>query len=345
MARRERDSHAPRLTGRIFVIVTETGEQDQRRTSRARVAFGRLVVDPDLLPLEEPLELLRAALRPGTAVERHNRLWRMGQWREEDDVIYGRIGFEAAGSPTEIWNENKNDFEERVFPSGVTSPFAIRSGDFRIAFQLRGNTIRRQSFIGAMQALLREASSTYWRIDSLTRDIPFAEWTSTVSRVVSLRFRLEKPNPHYGERDLVRTMVQDAGSVMTNVVMRADEGDLDGINVDSDFVAQCIEHAERYGDYGAVGEREQDGLTERVAWSKRAGELDERTVEADPDTGEIRPTELRNQLASSEADDDPRSGIDDYVQPGPDASLRRPVSGELTAGPGGAEAEQQDEST
>lgn len=300
---------------------------------------------PDLLPLEDPHDVLRRSLQPGTAVERHNRLWRMGQWREEHGVIYGRIGFEAAGSPTEVWNEKKNDFEERVFPSGVTSPFAIRISDFRIAFQLRGGTIRRQSFIGAMQALLREASSTHWRIESLTRDIPFREWAESVSRVTNLRFRLERPNPHYGERDLVRAIVQDAGSAMTNVVLQADEDDLDGLDVTSDFVAQCVEHGDRYGDYRAVGEREVAGETHRVIWSKQTGELDERVVDADPETGEIGQADLRRELESSERDDHEPDDPHLHVQPVGNTRDRRSTIGELTTGQGDAEAEQQDDST
>ena len=74
---------------------------------------------------------------PGTAVRRYGRLWRLGQWRYDDDAIVGRIGFEAEPGVTELWSEERNDFVDTAVPTGVTSPFAIRPADFRVAFQLR----------------------------------------------------------------------------------------------------------------------------------------------------------------------------------------------------------------
>lgn len=289
---------------------------DSATQGTGRVAFGRIVRDANELPTDS-LDELRLALAPGTMTERHRRVWRMGQTREDDGVIFGRIGFQSRGSVTEVWNAEKNDFEEQVFPSGVTSPFAIRTADFRIAFQLRGGTIRRQSFVGAFQALLREASRSRWIVESLRREVAFSEWRHEVDRIVSMRFRLERPNPHYGDRDFVRELVYGTGSAMASILLRTHDDDLSGLDVDSDFVSQAVEHASTYGTFRAVGERQVDGETERVDWDLASGgEVQSRTVGADPQTGEVPQAELGQELtaAASEAEayeqngDDPAAG-------------------------------------
>jgi len=279
---------------------------------QARLAFAQVErVGAGQLPTDLQQEA-RDALRAGTQVERHNRLWRMGQVREERGVLYGRIGFEAAGSLTEVWNEAKKDFEDAVFPSGVTSPFGLRLDDLVIVFQLRGNTIRRQSFAGALQALMRIASGSRWLVEPIQRRVPFSDWQASVERIVEMRFRLERPNPHYGGRDMVESIIEDTGSEMADMVLRASEDSLDGLNIDSDFVTQAVEHALLYGDLKATGERQIDGVTDRVRWRKDSGELEERVVGADPETHEVRREDLRRELTGGApgAEADQQDGAD-----------------------------------
>ena len=233
---------------------------------------------------------------------------RKREWRS-----IGRIGFQSKGSVTEVWSAEKNDFEEQVFPNGVTSPFAIRTSDFRIAFQLRGGTIRRQSFVGAFQALLREATRSRWTVESLRREVAFSDWQHEVDRIVTLRFRLERPNPHYGDRDFVRGLVSGTGSVMARIVLEAEDDDLSGLDVDSEFVSQAVEHASTYGTFRAVGERQVEGETERVDWDLAGGgEVQSRIVSADPQTGEVPQAELGQELtaAAGEAEADEQNDDD-----------------------------------
>jgi hypothetical protein len=108
----------------------------QERPS-ARIAFG---VIRSVSVGGDEVEALEESLVPGTYVERYGRVWRMGRWRREDDAIFGRIGFEEEPGVTELWNEDKNDFEEQALPSGVTSPFVIRTADSSVASKERAST-------------------------------------------------------------------------------------------------------------------------------------------------------------------------------------------------------------
>lgn len=119
-------------------------------------------------------EALLESLEPGTQSLRYGRLWRLGRWHEKDGVILGRIGFET-GEVTELWNEDLRDFEEAELAQGTTSPFAIDLGSERVAFQRRGGTIKPATFMGALQALLNEASQfERWRVYQPSKEV---EWT------------------------------------------------------------------------------------------------------------------------------------------------------------------------
>src|SRR5688500_4431202 len=145
----------------------------------------------------EQEERVRSAFVPGTSATRYGRTWLMGQVREEDGFLYGRIGFEAEGGVTEVWDPVRLDFAEVAIPSGVTSPFALRLSDLVMVFQTRGAIIKINTFIGAMQALLHEATGDHWLLVTTRRRVDFATWRVTVDRVTRARFHLERPNPNY----------------------------------------------------------------------------------------------------------------------------------------------------
>jgi len=270
----------------------EIDGDDVESSRQGRVAFA-IIEALTLFAASDFDKAITESLLPGTRIERHRRTWFMGQVRREGRSIVGRIGFQAA-NVAEVWDEQLNDFREDKLLAGTTSPFAIEPKHRRVAFQLRPGLIRVRSFTGALQALMNEASPVNrWRVSQEVEAVPFTKWAESVDRIVRLRVRLRRPNPHYGDRKRVQELVEGANAQMARIVWSADPEALDGIDVNDEFVREAISHAERYGSYAASAER--GGVP--VAWgSDQEAAAEERVVEADPETGEIPAERLRRQL-------------------------------------------------
>jgi hypothetical protein len=275
----------------------------------ARVAFARI----EALTIQAaslPQQVLHKALVPGTRIERHRRVWRMGQVRREGRSLVGRIGFEAPGL-AELWDDEIADFKETERPAGTTSPFAIDSRSFRVAFQLRPGLIRAKSFTGALQALMNAADPVdRWRVFQELETVPFAEWVESVDRILSLRIRLERPNPHYADRERVRALIEGANARMAEIVLNADPEDLQGLDISDPFIVESIEHANEHGGYSALAETRG----ERTQWSSpQEGAAETRIVEADPKTHDVSHAALRQQLGDTA---DTASSLEQPTEPG-----------------------------
>lgn len=190
------------------------------RVPTGRIAFATIEA-LTLVGATDPAGALEQALVVGTRVERHGRVWRMGQWRHEGEAIVGRIGYESSAT-AELWDEEINDFQETSRPLALTSPFAIDPRAMRVAFQLRGKDIKAKSFTGAFQALLNGAAPTdRWRVARETRVVPFDQWAAEVERVTDLRLYLERPNPHYGDRQRIRDIVEGTNSRLVEIAAQS----------------------------------------------------------------------------------------------------------------------------
>lgn len=286
--------------------IGDDSDDDVFVAAHAKVAFARIepmTLGASLASISP--DVLRGALKPGTRIERHNREWIMGQVREHSGVLIGRIGFQTGG-PTELWDEEDQDFHEQFLPAGTTSPFAVDPHTLRVVFQLRPGLIRVKSFTGALQALMNEASPTErWRVYQELESMDFDDWVHQVDRVAQLKVKLRRPNPHYGGRERVKELVEGTNAQMADVVWTADPDDLQGIDVDEPFVREAIEHTKKYGSYKARGERggvpsewdsEQEGVSTTV------------DLDADPETKDVDTDQLRGQLGppETEADEEPR---------------------------------------
>jgi len=82
-----------------------------------------------------------------------------------------------------------------------------------------------------------------------------------------VRFRLLRPNPNYGDREQVRKLIEEGNAEMLRMVMRADPESLDGLDIDSQFVSEAVEHVQAgYGDFASYGEAIEEGETYQTAW-------------------------------------------------------------------------------
>jgi hypothetical protein len=285
-------------------MTAQSGEGDGRK-GRGRLAFAQLEPEAgSLFSLTENRTMLEQAVVAGTSAERHNRVWHMGQNTFTGDFLLGRLGFTNAQAPTEVWDEDRKDFVDAAFPNGFTSPFAIRIADLTVSFQLRSGQIRFQSFAGALQALMREASGDAWRVERITRPVTFERWRSRVSRVLNMSFTLYPPNPNFKGRPLIKEAIGDTYARQLRVILNADADDLKGLDTDAAFVQQAVSHAEKgYGDFRAVGERtDAAGNIHRVKFEEEVGETDEVPVGADPETGEVPYETLTRELVERRTD-------------------------------------------
>jgi hypothetical protein len=68
---------------------------------------------------------------------------------------------------------------------------------------------------------MNEASTVYrWRVIEEISHIPWIEWRSSVERITELRFRLYRPNPNYGDRQQLRTLIEEGNAEMLRVLFR-----------------------------------------------------------------------------------------------------------------------------
>jgi hypothetical protein len=298
-------------------VMTQLSGEGSPRRARGRLAFAQMKPEVgSLFSLDQNRTLLERGIVAGTSVERHHRVWHMGQRTERDGHMLGRLGFTNANAPTEVWDEARKDFIDAAFPNGCTSPFAIRISDLTVAFQLRRGQIKFKSFAGAMQALLREATGDAWRVDPIVKPVTFERWRSTVERVVSMSFTLGEPNPGYKGRPLIKEAIADARAQQLRVIATADPNELEGLDTDAAFLSQAIQHVEKgYGRFRAVGERTDDeGHIRRVKFEEEVGETDVVPVGADPETGEVSYETLTRELDERRSDGEQESeqqGIDD----------------------------------
>jgi hypothetical protein len=245
---------------------------------------------------------LSAALVHGTKVTRYGREWRLGRYEAAEPYVQGRIGFERVGPPVELWDEEEGDFTEERPREGKTSAFMLSLATGRVVFQLRSNTIRAQSFTGALQALLNEAdtSGARWRVEDEVAQLPWEEWVSRVDRVTSLIVVLDRPNPHYGPRQRVRDVIEGAHAVRAKVAWKAAEEGLEGIDLADEFVKQALEHAQDYGTWRAEGESPDTSVTPNRWDKEHQGAPVTREAEMGPQADEPDPAALRAELSERE---------------------------------------------
>jgi hypothetical protein len=277
------------------------------RPALGKLAYARIVppAQRDLFETETVEQQLMRALIPGTTVDRYNRRWHLGQIRQEDGLVFGRLGFESA-SGADIWDESSLDFQEIEVPAGVAAPFGVRLSDLLLVFQTRKQDIRVTSFTGAFQGILREAThNDGWHIETARRKVSFPAWRESVGRVTRLRFSIEPPNPNYEGRPDVERLIEGAQVAAATIELRASSDD--SLNTDDDIVRQLLDHVERgYGESVAVGEREVEGhTTETVYNSKLEGETEIIERPADPANGEVTVEVLREELTGGQAGEQP----------------------------------------
>lgn len=232
-----------------------------------KIAFARI----ELLNLfgtdERSYEdALLASWQGGATVQRYRRTWRVSDYTVQDDrILTGQIGFVKANDVDTLeWDEKTNSFVRGQASGGIVIPFGVDVAEKTAAFQLVAGQVRPNSFTGAFEALLTAAGYGRWSVDQIVEHSDYEEWRSSVTRVTSFRFRLEKPNPHYHDNDLAEELIEGFNAEVTTIAATGDD-----IDTEYDGFQQALDHTRR--NYGRAKIRAVDEDGEDSEWRSTNG--------------------------------------------------------------------------
>jgi len=227
--------------------------------------------------------LLRQSLVAGALVDRYNKVWRVGPLIDVPDrpgSVSSRIGYEDSTTRVQ-WDPASNDWVEVEFADGTVYAFVLDVENGALAYQAPTSV----ALLSAFQALLNAQGHGRWRVQSVMVEQSWSEWRASVDRVSRLRFRLQRPNPNFDGRPRIEEMVDGTHSKMVDLVLTADPDDLEGVDLEAEYVKQALAHAvdKGYGYVKADGEqRVGDHTVDRRYDSLRDGSERIEQLPADP---------------------------------------------------------------
>ena len=223
------------------------------------------------------------ALSQGSGVERYGRVWRVGKVEKDGNVLIGKLGFVNRPKTSEVWDEDELDFQEFQFKDGSSATFAVNLENLSLAVQPTTN-VTITSALGAIRALL-SLEGEKWAVSPLKRSVDFEAWKTTVDKIIRAKYKLRKPNPHYGEAKSLEEIMESAEAEVVTLEMSSD----DGLDLESPFLRETQLHTDRgYGEADFTGTRRGDGDTSvETKYSSLAGAEEEAIEIAVHDDGEV----------------------------------------------------------
>jgi hypothetical protein len=232
---------------------------------------------------------------PRTRITKYGRTWHMAQYEQKDGVVLGRIGFDVELSAG--WDEKAGDFGS-VRPAQV-SQFAINLAQMRVAFQLRGRTIKPWSFQYAFEDLINEPGFYEWVVQlEGVEQPPWEEWRTEVTRITEITATLYRPNPHYPSEE-IEHLFEEAKLASATLGAKGDS-----IEPDGGILKAAIAHVlNGYGKLRAKGVKVEGAVAQPDQWnSEAASETRQIDVPLDPKTGELNPDDLPKTLEVEESE-------------------------------------------
>jgi hypothetical protein len=259
------------------------------KPSLAFVAFARISLGEGSLMPSDIAKALHSDLAPGKSVFRYKRLWRLPQHAVRKGWISGRIGFEYPASSAAIWDEAKKDYRE-IHPAQVTR-YVIDTNECRVAFELKGGSIKPWTFQTNFQALLNVESPYQWRVALEELSQPsWEQWQKSVSRITDVRINMERPNPRYpGEQ--VEDLFENAQLAAATLAVKGDDIELS----QSELLKEALALAQDYGHVTARGVASLDGEKQEWRSEEDGGTIDRQRAERDS-KGEVPTRSLRALL-------------------------------------------------
>lgn len=246
----------------------------------------RVKIEPPIEPFlsaEDSATRVENALSQGSGAERYGRLWRIGRVEKQGRVLVGKLGIVNRAKRTESWNEKEEDFEELEFTEGASAIFAVNLESLTLAVQPTAD-VKITGALGALRAML-SLEGEKWTISPLKKSVDFSDWIKTVDRVVRVKYRLRKPNPHYGDAKNLEDIMEAAEAQVVSLEMASD----DGLDLNSSFLQETQLHTDRgYGEADFTGiKNAEDGDIIESKFSSLAGAEEEAVEVPVLENGEI----------------------------------------------------------
>lgn len=240
-------------------------------------------------------EVLDESWLSGATARRYGREWRLSRPDHENGQWIGRIGFVKPGEVTTLeWDDEAEDFIEGDASGGVVVPFVIDVSEQVVAYQLRGNLVRPNTFTGALEALLNQNPTYVWSVYPLVVPRSFESWKSEIDRVTAFRFKLIPPNPNWIGRELVQGIVEGLETQLLTLSGRGQD-----IDTGSDLFRQALDHVLQEFGQATVQGRDKLGFDSTWRTVKDTGGVVTPTTRIEAESEEVEvPTDSLSEALS-----------------------------------------------
>ena len=190
---------------------------------------------------------ISTALDPQITVERYGRSWRLSrpQTIEGQPFLWGKLGYQGASSGSDVeYDEESEDFVTVAGRQhGQFSYCALDLEERYLLFEERPPDIKRQSFSGALQAILHESASPYiFDVDPVIDPEDFLAWLSRTDRVTRFRATVRQPNPNWDDRpEAIRVLIEETNAKRVAVEATAGSGG-PGLEIMASDLGAFVEH-------------------------------------------------------------------------------------------------------
>jgi hypothetical protein len=224
-----------------------------RRVSVARINRREQL---SLFEADDFRSALVAALDPSVETAWRNRTWRLSRPVESNGLLLGKLGFTRFADEQSVeYDEVIQDYVVEESPGMVKNfaQYVIDLSSQIMVFEQRPNDIKRESFAGAMGAILQTHGFT---VDLLPDESSFNEWLGTIDILTSFKATIVPPNPSPRQRaeDINRVLLREPQSQQTSIELESDTG----LDADTDAIEGAATHsADGHGRFRARALRNQ----------------------------------------------------------------------------------------
>ncbi len=221
-------------------------------------------IDRDRVPASSPgaaLSLSQAiatVLIPGLQGESYGRAWRLGRTHvlgDDENILWGKIGFEREGSASR-YDPDLEDFVpiEGTIGSASYTYYALDIADGFLAAEEAPPDIYHASVRAGFNALMRELPDLGLSIDYVRVEPNFEEWLDEVDVVLRLHLTINRPNPTFpqGQEAIEHLMGYNAKRLELNMISDDD----DSLALDGDGLVGLGNFAADLGRATATGRRD-----------------------------------------------------------------------------------------
>jgi hypothetical protein len=192
-------------------------------------------------------EMIRESWVPGATITRYGRTWHLTQMHSASrGLLSGEIGFVSGAQVSSVFFDQKTqEFVSNDVSTGTRVPFVIETNSGAVAYQLYPGLVRENSFTGALEELFNTRSIYALTVRSSTEVMTWSEWKRRVEKITAFEIRLDRPNPHYDDDQLI----EDAIEGIRLEYLRLSGKALDeGVDPEADLFQQSMDHVLR--EYG-----------------------------------------------------------------------------------------------